>query len=334
MQEIQYEFVDIDSDENFQSLGNCLGGILKNNTLFFDNNIAKGELIKSSPDTGLWIRKWKLTVLQKLILHKVPPPWAEERKLILVYFLDPSIFLIKNKRKNIPVSSAANNMFLTNKTPIDFSVIPKHPFYVLDIAFTESWLRGQIIDADPASKNALNEYINTESLLMEACSKEEYKILRELEISMVANNQDILFIRSRVYNLIVIFFNKLITRKDRGLITSTIHYDQLMQAEMLMMQSIKKPPKIEMLARQLNLSVSSLLRQFKLLFGKGVYEYYLERKMELAKKMILENKVSVKETAEILGYNQASPFIEAFTKQHGFSPGSLKLESENQLFFK
>jgi AraC-like DNA-binding protein len=49
--------------------------------------------------------------------------------------------------------------------------------------------------------------------------------------------------------------------------------------------------------------------------------------MELAKKMILENSLTVKEMAEMLGYNQASPFIESFIKYHGYSPGSLKLIS-------
>jgi AraC-like DNA-binding protein len=49
--------------------------------------------------------------------------------------------------------------------------------------------------------------------------------------------------------------------------------------------------------------------------------------MELAKRMILENSFTVKEMAEMLGYNQASPFIESFTKYHGYSPGSLKVIS-------
>jgi AraC-like DNA-binding protein len=72
------------------------------------------------------------------------------------------------------------------------------------------------------------------------------------------------------------------------------------------------------------MSVSTLLRQFKTIYGKSVYEYHVEKKMELAKKMILEEKKPVKEVAKTLGYKQVSPFIESFTKQYGYTPGSIK----------
>ncbi len=329
MKDIHFDFVDLDSTESFELFGKSLGGVLQNNTLHFDNNIAKGELVKATPDYGLWIRKWKFTVLEKLMLHKIPPPAQDEKKFILIYFLNPAIFLIKNKRKKLHVNGSRNSLFLTSDEMIDFSVIPKQPFYVLDIAFTASWLLKHFNDADPSFKNILNTYLNTntKTILTEPCCVEEYKTLHELEVLMLTDNEDVLFIRSRVYNLIVRFFSKVANRKNSSVIQSAINYEQMMQAEMLIMESIKTPPKIEAIARKVNMSVSSLLRQFKLIYGKSIYEYYVEKKMELAKKTILESRVTVKEMAEMLGYNQASPFIEGFTKYHGYSPGSLKLIS-------
>jgi len=72
-----------------------------------------------------------------------------------------------------------------------------------------------------------------------------------------------------------------------------------------------------------NMTIPSLLRQFKLMFGKGVHEYFIERKMELAKNMILRRRLTIKKLSEILGYKQPSPFIKTFSRLHGFSPGSL-----------
>ncbi len=128
--------------------------------------------------------------------------------------------------------------------------------------------------------------------------------------------------------LSLVFFSKVVDRKATSVIKSRLHYEQIVQAETMIMGNVKEPPKIEAIASRVNMSISSLLRQFKLLYGKSVYEYYVEKKMELAKKMILESKVSIKEIAKMLGYNQPSPFIETFTKQYGFSPGSLKLASD------
>ena len=327
MRDIYYEFVDLDSDESFQLLGKSLGGVLDNKGLYFDNNIVKGELIKSSPDKGLWIRKWKFTVFQNVIMRKIPPLAKEEKKFILIYFLNPAIFLVKNKGKKVNVSGSRTNIFFTSDAVMDFSVVPRQPFYVLDITFTASWLLNQLSDADTSFKNIFDRYINknTQAILTEPCSMEEYRTLHELEPSILAGNEDVLFIRSRIYELVLHFFKKVFSPGQVELINSAIHYEQIVQAEKLITADITKTPKIDAIAKEVNMSVSSLLRQFKLMYGKNIYAYYVEKKMEFAKKMIQENNIAVKEIAEILGYNQASPFIEAFTKHHGYSPGSLKL---------
>jgi AraC-like DNA-binding protein len=179
----------------------------------------------------------------------------------------------------------------------------------------------------------MGSYIDTNSILMESCSKEEYQTLHELEIAMVADVKDTLFIRARVYNLVASFVNKLVNRKSTELINTTVHYEQMMLAETLIMENLEKAPTVDLLAKKVNLSVSSLLRQFKLVFGKGIYEYYVARKMEIAKKIILENNITVKELAEMLGYKQPSAFIETFMKQHGCSPGALKIAGDQRIFF-
>ena len=326
MKEVNYAFVDLDSDNAFRLFGDSFGGVLENKTLHFDNAFAKGELIKMTLDEGLWIRKWKLTVFQKINLHKLPVPAGEAIKFNLLYFLNPSLFNLKKNLKKLPVNSHRNNMFLSNEVVMDFSVVPKQPFYVMDIAFTASWLLHQFADADPAFKTLLDQYVtrNAKTVLTEPCNAEEYQTLQELEASMQADQEDVLFIRSRIYKLICSFFNKVFVSKDAGSIQCVIHYDQMVLAETMIMENLKAPPKIESIARKVNMSASSLLRQFRAMYGKSIHEYYISQKMELAKRAILDGKTTVKEIAEMLGYKQASPFIDSFTKYHGFSPGSLK----------
>ncbi len=56
MKDIQFEFVELDSDASFQRLGSSFGGILKHSTLHFNNPVVKGELTKTNLEDGLWIR--------------------------------------------------------------------------------------------------------------------------------------------------------------------------------------------------------------------------------------------------------------------------------------
>lgn len=326
MKEVNYAFVDLDSEEAFRLFGHSFGGVLNNKTLHFDNAFAKGELIKMQLDEGLWIRKWKLTVFQKINLHKLPVPAGGAIKFNLLYFLNPSLFNLKLNRKKLPVNSHRNNMFLSNEVVMDFSVVPKQPFYIMDLAFTASWLLQQFADADPAFKTMLHQYItkDAKTVLRESCTAEEYQTLHELEVSMQAGKEDVLFIRSRIYKLICSFFNKVFVNKEAGSIQCVVQYDQMVLAESMIMENLNAPPEIESIARKVNMSVSSLLRQFRAMYGKSIHQYYITQKMELAKRAILSGKATVKEIAEMLGYKQASPFIDSFTKYHGYSPGSIR----------
>lgn len=83
-------------------------------------------------------------------------------------------------------------------------------------------------------------------------------------------------------------------------------------------------PTIPELAQQLNMTASTLKRQFKLHLGINIYHYYLQKKMEVALKLLHEEQFTVNETAERLGYASVSNFIETFKKYYGDSPGNYK----------
>lgn len=89
--------------------------------------------------------------------------------------------------------------------------------------------------------------------------------------------------------------------------------------------SLYKPmPSLDELSREFYISPSTLKRQFKNVFGKSLYEYYLEKKMELAKTMLETGNEKVTAVAFLLGYESPSHFISSFKKVHGYSPGKLK----------
>lgn len=326
MKDIFCDFVDLDSDESFELFGKTLGGVLQNKRLHFDNDVAKGELIKATADRGLWIRKWKFTSLKTIVLHKVPSIEVNEKKFLLTYYLNPAIFWLNTNLKKFKINGSRNNMFIPGDVSMHFTVLPKQPFYLWEIAFTRTWFLEQFHDAASAFKNTFNDYADkqTETIVMLPCNAEEYKTLYELEISLSEENEDSLFIRSRVYHLIFSFFCKIINCKRSTESLSTIHYEQIMQVETIIRENTKELPKLETIARRIGMSVSSLLRHFKFLYGKSIYEYYVECKMELAKEMILKNNRTIKEISGELGYKQASAFIESFTKHQGYSPGSLR----------
>ncbi len=108
-------------------------------------------------------------------------------------------------------------------------------------------------------------------------------------------------------------------------IRKTWHMQTIRRVEQRLVHSLEDmlPPQ-KQLAREFALSESTLKRHFKAVYGKTMYEYYLEKKMELAKWLLQEKKISVTETAYMLGYEKVSAFISMFKKVHKALPGSFK----------
>ena len=76
---------------------------------------------------------------------------------------------------------------------------------------------------------------------------------------------------------------------------------------------------LEELSPKFNYNYGYLSGLFKRTTGTTLSEYHQHRKMETGKALVLENKKSISEIAEMLGYNLYS-FSKAFKKRYGVSP--------------
>ena len=81
--------------------------------------------------------------------------------------------------------------------------------------------------------------------------------------------------------------------------------------------------KLEDIAPKFNYNYSYLSKLFKKVTGKTLLEYYRNRKMEIAKTLILEGKKTIGEIAEMLGYTLYS-FSKAFKAAYGVSPKNMQ----------
>ncbi len=84
-----------------------------------------------------------------------------------------------------------------------------------------------------------------------------------------------------------------------------------------------KMPSIESLSKEVGFSPSKLKKIFKDIYGKSIYQSYMEIRLANALKM-LEEGYNVKSVASQLGYTQPIKFIKAFQRQYGVTPGKVK----------
>ncbi len=104
-----------------------------------------------------------------------------------------------------------------------------------------------------------------------------------------------------------------------------IHHDLMMQEGKL--------PVITDLARQYGLSPRMLNKEFMSRYGKSLYSYISEVRLNEAHTVLKKTDIPMKTIAKNLGYSHVNHFITAFGKQFGYTPGSLrkKLSSSDSL---
>ncbi|MCG7600356.1 AraC family transcriptional regulator [Halomonas sp. McH1-25] len=80
----------------------------------------------------------------------------------------------------------------------------------------------------------------------------------------------------------------------------------------------------EILAARLNMSYSSLQRQFRARFGVSLGRYLRERRLQASREALSNEGISVEAAAALAGYTSAANFATAFKRQFGINPSTCR----------
>jgi AraC-like DNA-binding protein len=197
----------------------------------------------------------------------------------------------------------------------------------IDILFNASWLAGYlgIEDID----DVLSTYLalQMENVHTEPLDSEYRRLMQEITDVQAGDPMRLAIIQNRIMLLIERFFVRIYERRSNSnfnIPLSKTDIDRMMQVETVLTKDIFEPaPTISQLARMFSISESKLKKDFKLLYGAPVYEYFQKIRMQAAKDKLLSGGHSVKEVAMELGYSNLSNFTIAFKKEFGLLPSKL-----------
>ena len=92
-------------------------------------------------------------------------------------------------------------------------------------------------------------------------------------------------------------------------------------------RELEKPHSVKRLAAQLRLSPSRFEHLFKNQTGQGFKAYLLAARMTMARNMLKDRTLRIKELAAAVGHADVSNFIRDFTKYYGESPSRSRSSS-------
>lgn len=84
--------------------------------------------------------------------------------------------------------------------------------------------------------------------------------------------------------------------------------------------SIYRKITIEEIAKEINFSKSQMTREFRKYYGVTPYKYLLDRKIVIAKQLLVSTQMRVQEISEALGFVDAYYFSDIFKTKTGMSP--------------
>ena len=84
--------------------------------------------------------------------------------------------------------------------------------------------------------------------------------------------------------------------------------------------SIYRKVTVEELAKEINFSKSQMTREFRKYYGVTPYKYLLDRKIVIAKRLLVSTSMRVHEISEALGFIDAYYFSDIFKTKTGLSP--------------
>ena len=334
MNKLHYRFAEIDSDKSIAALAEVFNTTPEKGLIQIPPSIGTGAIKKIQFDEGLVMRVWDFVLNKTISFHKLAHPAAEGEKFFHIgYLLNPDALTLNNQAfpKAMKMLHGMNIVFFSGDTDMDFEIDPGIGLHAIDISVTYSWLMQAFSDSDGGIKafiKGLNEK-DYSTMFMESCSPAEYRVVSDIHEAVVANSKSHLHIKAETFLLVAEFFRKISVRSSQEVLESKVlYYDKIMMAEKMLDENLQGIfPGIDAIAKKVSLSESTLKRYFKVVFNKSLNEYYLEKKMEHAKRLMLEKPLTVNEVASILSYEKVSSFIETFKKHHGFSPGQLKRKS-------
>jgi AraC-like DNA-binding protein len=314
----------------FLSISKQLPASILNNTLHIPQQQGTGVMKNIFLERGLQMRYTRLRYYKDMEVIRLAKQPGSDVIFTLYFLLTPtSLILGKPFFRSSAITEYPRNIFLTSNTTRLSAQIPEGILsHTIELLFSGEWLythlsgmedRIEAVTGTPGNDNQM-------SLISETTLPGDDHLLGEIESELNKPLFNLLTVRSRALVLLANITSRFPGRNAHPLPARETFYAQTMRkVEQRLVHSLEDmlPPQKE-LAREFALSESTLKRYFKAIYGKTMYEYYLEKKMDLAKWLLQEKKISVSETAYMLGYEKVSSFIIIFKKFHKILPGSLK----------
>jgi AraC-like DNA-binding protein len=151
-----------------------------------------------------------------------------------------------------------------------------------------------------------------------------FRLLEEISNADVKGASRLLWHEAKSLELIALMTDALVEAAEaKRPCLSANEIDRLERVRKCLTERLEEPPTLAELAHASGFNETKLKGGFRTRFGTSIFAYLRACRMEEARRLLLERRLSVSEIALRVGYSNPSKFAAAFRRHFGMSPSEL-----------
>ncbi|MCP1385167.1 helix-turn-helix domain-containing protein [Runella salmonicolor] len=250
----------------------------------------------------------------------------------------PHTYSLIHNNTTHQIKALKSTLFYSSKMTVDTIWPTGKRSRFITIGFHRDWICEKLgVDATTSSNSPFVTMLQSENgVYFQGISLFERIVSFDNLFSDARSLNWALSVEAQCYELIVDFISQIATIKSdlSNNKFSQCDIKHVMEVENRHFIATEMLPPLEFLAREANMSLSKFKKCFRQIYGSAPYEYHLNLKLDIAKKLLLQNKWTVAEIATQLGYSSIASFNKVFKKKYNMSPTAIVNEHLNQLVYR
>ena len=297
-----------------------------------NNVFVEGELHYQELEEGLWViyseMKYKANVRFKTVYDEfIPCDYYNINYHISVNEL--AAYSAKGNDVVFSTNTWAIYKHKPHKNAVDYFNFKNAYATDISIYFNEEWAEKNLVNDQLFIQSKLNDFLNLDSsyIIWPEISTVYDHLIQDIKATVHTKGNrgvaNLLRLKMEAIGLLSTFIEKYKNENIHENYYEIPNSDRLrvLKIERFLCESLeKKFEGIDSLSDKFKISPTKLKNDFKLLYGKSIFQYFQEKQMLLAKQILEIEDIRIKELAYKFGYENAGKFSQAYKKHFNILP--------------
>ncbi len=301
-------------------------------SIYSNNPFCRGIVRYREIEDGLWILATNIEIKQNIIAKALYNEMESSDHYFLSFSVFEYEFSVGTSVTDRATVKSIGWTFFKPKTHVSTYFYKDTAGKFCNFIFNKNWAERNFADIKLGSKNGIEPFINSKIGFKSWLDivpnsqhqfKEIWKTLETEQKEPFGNS----ILKAQTVAFISNFFKTIADQKTPEKLESLNNkdYSNLAKAEKIILANLNLPfIGIEKIASEVLLSPTKLKSNFKSTFGLSLLQYHKEKNMLLAKQLLENSRIQIKNIAIAIGYESASKFSAAFKKRFSILPSEIR----------